>query len=501
MTKQSLKFISMGILAGFLLAYGSVMTILWFKPFSMPLQSARAEITDDDPYASAEKVQDAFRAVSAEVLPTVVEVSVNNEGLIQPGDGMELPWNDFFQDPSQENEGPRFFQSQGLGSGIIVERNANDYYVITNAHVVGTAEEINIELSDGSSIPAALVGTDDRKDLALLKMSSPERVLPVIRLGDSDKLYVGDWVLAIGSPFGYEQSVSSGIVSAMGRRDGPGANISDFIQTDASINQGNSGGALVNIRGELVGINTYITTPNSGSIGLGFAIPVNNIKTSFRQLIDSGEVNYGWLGVSLGPVGKEAAESLGYNFQEGAMVYQVFQGSPAHKAGLLPGDLITALDGRTFTRSEELTYNIGDKAPGDRALFSVNRFGELLDIEPIIGVRQAEDSVRELHGQARPGFVASPLTPDLREAMSLPEELAGVPVAEVYPRTPAQAVDLRAGDIITAVDGLEVLSLKDLYTLIGLSTADIPQYTVFRNGEILVLEIKETNEINGEDLL
>lgn len=485
----------MGALAGFLLAYGSIMTILWFRPFSMPLQSARAELSETNPYAQAEKVQEAFRAVSAEVLQTVVEVSVKNEGLLQPGDGMELPWNDFFQDPSQENEGPRYFQSQGLGSGIIIERNIDEYYVITNAHVVGTAEEIYVELNDGSLIPASLVGKDDRKDLALLQISSPERNLPVIRLGDSDKLYVGDWVLAVGSPFGYEQSVSSGIVSALGRRDGPGENISDFIQTDASINQGNSGGALVNIRGELVGINTYITTPNSGSIGLGFAIPVNNIKTTFRQLIDTGEVNYGWLGVSLGEFGEEAAESLGYEFKEGAMVYQVFQGSPAHRAGLRPGDLITALDGSTFTKSEELIYRIGDKSPGEMARFSVNRFGKLLDIVPVIGVREEEDSVRALHGQARPGFVAAPLTPDLRAAMSLPEDLFGVPVAEVYPRTPAQAVDLRAGDIITAVDGLEVLSLKDLYLLIGKSSGDIPEYTVFRNGEILVLQIK------GEDIL
>lgn len=481
----------MGLLTGFLIAYGSVMTIIQFKPALLPVQSALAELSEDDPYAPAEKVQDAFRAVSAEVLPALVEVSVKNEGLIQPGDGMELPWNEFFQDPSQENEGPRYFQSQGLGSGIIIERSDDDYYVITNAHVVGTAEEINVELNDGTSLPASLVGNDNRKDLALLKISSPERTLPVIRIGDSDKLYVGDWVLAFGSPFGYEQSVSSGIVSALGRRDGPGENISDFIQTDASINQGNSGGALVNIRGELVGINTYITTPNSGSIGLGFAIPVNNIKTAFRQLIDTGEIKYGWLGVSLGEIGREAAESLGYGFKEGAMVYQVFQGSPAHLAGLLPGDLITALDGKAFSKSEDLIYQIGDKSPGDKARFSVNRFGSQMEIEPVIGVREEEDSVRALHGQARPGFVAAPLTPDLRTAMSLPDDLNGAPVAEVYPRTHAQAVDLRAGDIITAVDGVAVLSLKDLYTLIGNSSGDIPEYTVFRNGEILVLEISE----------
>ncbi|MCK5735348.1 MAG: trypsin-like peptidase domain-containing protein, partial [Spirochaetaceae bacterium] len=312
MKSKNHQLLISGLFIGLLGGYAIFSTIAWIKPSILPVQQAQAEESSSPRYSEAEKVQEAFRAVSAEVLPSIVEVTVKSEGLVLSETETEQPWNDFFQNPMEKEGAPKYFQSQGLGSGIIVEHRNDNYYIITNAHVIGNSEEIFIKLNDGSSISVELVGKDERKDLALLTFSSSDNDLPVIRLGDSDKLYVGDWVLAFGSPFGYTQSVSSGIVSALGRKDGPGDNINDFIQTDASINQGNSGGALVNIRGELIGINTFITTPNSGSIGLGFAVPVNNIITSIRQLIDTGEIHYGWLGVSMGEYGEEAADSLGY---------------------------------------------------------------------------------------------------------------------------------------------------------------------------------------------
>ncbi|RKX96421.1 MAG: serine protease [Spirochaetes bacterium] len=477
-----------GLLLGSIAGYALFVTVAWLRPSLMPVQQVLAQQSQSSPFTEAEKVQEAFRTVSAEVLPSVVEVTVKSDGIVPQGGDSDQPWNDFFQNPQDEKGNPKYFQSQGLGSGIIIERRNDEYFVITNAHVIGNSEEIYIRLNRGSTLPAELAGKDERKDLALLKFSSPDMDLPVIRLGDSDKLYVGDWVLAFGSPFGYAQSVSSGIVSALGRQDGPGDNINDFIQTDASINQGNSGGALVNIRGELVGINTFITTPNSGSIGLGFAIPVNNIITSFRQLIDNGEVRYGWLGVSLGEIAAESAESLGYKVNEGAMVYQVFEDSPAYEAGLQPGDLITSLDGKPVVKSERLIYRVGDKAPGDIALFTVNRFGEVFQLEAEMGAREGEEAVRALHGRAVPGFVAAPLVPDLRELMKLPDDINGVAVAEVYPRTFAQSVDLRAGDIIIAVNNKTIVNLKDLYLAIGPLSESSPAYTVFRNGETLKLE-------------
>ena len=481
------------MLIGVLAGYGVFATVGWLASSgAAPVTRARAAETGEDLYAPADQVQEAFRAVSAEILPSVIEITVEAEAVVGENPEGEVPWDDFFQDPSEDSEGPRFYRSNGLGSGVVVEKKDDAYFVVTNAHVIGAAEDITVHLSEGTTIAAELVGKDNRKDLAVLAFRS-DSAIPVAKMGDSDKLYVGDWVLAFGSPYGYDQSVSSGIVSALGRRDGPGDNISDFIQTDASINQGNSGGPLVNIRGELVGINTFITTPNGGSIGLGFAIPINNVKGTLRQLIDTGTVRYGWLGVSLGDYGPESAASLGYSPGDGVLVYQVFEGSPADEAGLLPGDLILALDGVPSPDNEKLVYRVGEKAPGETAVFQINRLGEHLTIEAVIGERAEEDAVRALHAVAKPGFVAAPMTEELRAMMNLPMETTGVPVAEVYPRSPAHAVDLRPGDLLTAVDGITVASLADLYAALAASTSDVPSFTVWRSGEVLEL----TKELEG----
>jgi len=480
---QKHKNLIIGLLIGALVGYSAYLMTSLLKPYGFPPRKALAENPETSPYSSAEMVQEAFRIINAEVSPTIVEVSVKAESIEEENGDRELPWNDFFQDPEEQE--PQFRQSEGLGSGIIIESRGDDYYVITNSHVIGDAKEISVELSDRTVFLAELVGVDKRKDLALLVFTSSERKLPLIRIGDSDEVYVGDLVLAFGSPYGYESSVSSGIVSALGRRNGPRGNINEFIQTDASINQGNSGGALVNIRGELIGVNTFITTPNRGSIGLGFAIPINNVKTMFRQLIDTGKISYGWLGVSLGAYSKEAAESLDYEQSEGVLVYQVFDGSPADEAGIKPGDLIKALDGIPHSDVFQLTYKIGEKIPGDSALFAINRFGEKFDIGVTIAERREESAVRELHSNVRPGFVPSPMMPDVRQAMDLPDDIHGVPVAEVYPRTYAQALGLRAGDVITAVNDIEIDSLEDLYK--AYSESRDYRLSVYRNGEIIEL--------------
>jgi len=474
---------SLAILVGLLLGLAGFAVIALIKPAAIPFQQVMAENLKETPYDSAIRVQEAFRLISAEVMPSVVEVTVHTKGVVEPLKDRAHPWNEFFQDPSQPDNTPKYYQSQGLGAGVIIERNKNTYYVITNAHVVGASEEITITLHDESTMKAVLVGKDERKDLALLSFTHESVDLPVIRLGDSDRLYVGDWVLAFGSPYGYKQSVSSGIVSALGRRDAPHENINDFIQTDASINQGNSGGPLVNIQGQMVGVNTFITTPNSGSIGLGFAIPVNNIRNSFRQLIDVGEVHYAWLGVSLGVYGIESAESLGYEVGEGVLVYQVFDGSPGDMAGMRPGDLILTLDGKPTGDENQLIYKIGDKTPGERAVFGINRLGEPITLSALMGIRGDEEVIRTMHGQAYPGFVAAPLIPELRVSMNIPDSITGVLVAEVYPRTFAQSIDLRPGDLIAAIDGKAITNLATMYRALGDTRNRPASWLVYRDGE------------------
>ncbi len=489
---KSRKNLFLGALSGFVLAWALAVTIFAFAPSKSPGGVAHAaEGMNDSALEAALLVQEAFREISARVMPAIVEISVQAQTLTLDDEGGEIPWNDFFSDPSEESQAPRYFRSQGLGSGVIITSDGDTRYVLTNAHVIGTSpEKISIELYSGEMVDAVLVGIDERKDLALVQFTSEDSNLRPVKTGDSDQLYVGDWVLAYGSPYGYEQSASYGIVSALGRRDGPGENINDFIQTDAAINQGNSGGALVNIRGELVGINTFITTPNGGSIGLGFAIPVNNALSSVKQLIESGEVRYGWLGVSLGAYGIEAAESLGYPAGNGALVYQIFEGSPAWNANLKPGDLITHLDGKPVEDPDHLIYRLGDKPPGDEALFSVNRLGDEIELTATMGERSDEESIRTLHNLAHPGFVAAPLTPDLAEAMNL-EEAACVPVAEVYPRTVAQMADLRPGDVIIAIGEYEVVDLKSMYYAISKTDHKSPVFTILRDGERIVLSVSE----------
>ena len=460
------------------------------SPDPLIVKEAKATEGNKEFYQDALSVQEAFRQVVAQISPSVVEIAVENEQSLEDSDSGEQPWDDFFKDFSDEeqDDSPHFYRSNGLGSGVIVKRDGNTYYILSNAHVIGNAVDIQILFYNGLKETGHLVGRDERKDLALIKVQYDDAPLPVPVFGDSDKLYVGDWVLAFGSPFGYEQSVSYGIISALERRSGPGESGMGFIQTDASINQGNSGGPLVNIKGELIGINTFITTPGSGSIGLGFAIPVNNIISTIKQLIESGEVRYGWLGVSLGDYSPEAAEDLGYPLRYGALIYQVFYDSPAWHAGLRAGDLLLAVDNRRREDYQSFIYMIGDKIPGDTVIFSIDRQGKSLELSATIGVRQDEESVQSMHSAARPGFIPAPLDDELRDLVELPEQHNGITVSQVYPRTPAHAVDLRSGDIILEVEGKPVETLAELYGILGKTTRENPSFKVFRNGETITLQ-------------
>jgi serine protease Do len=358
----------------------------------------------------------------------------------------------------------------GLGSGVVVRP---DGYILTNNHVVDGAEQVSVELTDGRTFKAKVVGTDGATDLAVVKIEGAN--LPTLALGDSDAVRVGDVVLAVGNPLGVGQTVTMGIVSAKGRATERGDNnYEDFIQTDAPINQGNSGGALVSTRGELIGINSQILTPSGGNIGIGFAIPANMAKNVMTQLIDHGKVQRSMIGVTIQPVTSEIAQSLGLAQVRGALVNSVQAGGPADKAGVKRGDVITSVNGTTIKDSNDLRNDVAQMAPGSTAKLTVIRDGKEQSLNVTLAERRAAASERaEEGGGARSdrsggfGMGVEPLTRDQAQELGL-QTSSGVLVSEVQPGGRAADAGLRPGDVITEVDRRPVnnpdallLALKD----------------------------------------
>jgi Do/DeqQ family serine protease len=461
------NLVLMGVIFGFSLAF---LSFSCSTPRAGTIAQAQQNqvIIPENALSVAEGLQTAFNAVSEKVLPSVVELKTVSVRRQQVPNLNGIPW-EFFFGPRGSDEGngqEREFRSQGLGSGIIVRNNNGTYYVLTNNHVVEGANEIRVAVNNGKEYPAELVGTDARKDLAMVSFKTSDSY-PLAALGDSDAVKVGNWAIAMGNPLGeqFAFSVTMGIVSAVGRTGGPGGNINDFIQTDAPINQGNSGGPLVNIRGEVIGINTWIASNNGGgSVGLGFAIPINNAKRSIDEFISSGTISYGWLGVSLNEPGKEITAALGLEGKRGALASQVFLGSPADKGGIRPGDFITHVDGKEARGVNQLTMMVGDLKPGDQATFTLIRDGAARDIKVRIEART--DQVASDNKKLWPGVYVVPLTDEMRDELKLDKNARGLYVGQVIADSPASIVGLRQGDRITAVNGEEVKDLASFYKLL-----------------------------------
>ncbi|MDA3947682.1 MAG: DegQ family serine endoprotease [Spirochaeta sp.] len=480
----AINLVLLGLIGGFVLSVG-------LFSCSTNVEPARQALAQDgngaqsEAIRSAETLQQSFRAVSQQALPSVVRIDVEEvRTQTRPGGGDDTPWFDFFfgePDSEDENGEEREFRTQGLGSGVIVRRDGNRYYVLTNDHVIGNASEITVTLDDGSDYTAEIVGKDARKDLAMISFESTEQ-LSVAALGNSDDLQVGDWVLAIGSPFGFQSTVTAGIVSAVGRRGGPAGNISDFIQTDAAINRGNSGGALVNLEGQVVGINTWITSQTGGSVGLGFSIPINNVIRSIDDFIETGAVRYGWLGVSIRSVSDDVAADLGLPDQNGALVHHVFLDSPADRGGLRPGDFIVEINGVTVTDSDELVLEVGELPVGEDAEFKLIRHGERREISVRIAERESERQIANLNARLWPGFSVFPISDEIRAEMEIAADTSGVVVATVENRTPAAAAGLRVGDVVSAIDGTSVSTMLEFYQELPQS-GETTEITILRDGE------------------
>ena len=403
----------------------------------------------------------SYSGVVDRVAPAVATIRVEKRATATATNVPE-PFREFFGRQFGDQAPPR--REGGLGSGVVIRA---DGYVLTNHHVVADAERVHVDLPDGRSLPATLVGSDPASDLAVLRVTAAN--LPTVPFGDSDHVNVGDVVLAFGNPLGIGQTVTMGIVSAKGRATGVGdGSYEDFLQTDAPINRGNSGGALVDVEGRLVGINAQIVSPSGGNIGLGFAIPSTMARAVADQLIESGVVHRAKLGVTAQTLSPDLAASVGLKEARGALVSDVEAGSPAAAAGLKQGDVIVALDGRPITDANALRNTVAGSRPESTVRIDVLRDGRREQVSATLAARETPATARVRRGEgggaAEPSFGLSvePLTPALAREAGVPEALRGVVVRDVQEDGVAAAAGVQPGDVITRVDGREVTTVEGL---------------------------------------
>lgn len=416
----------------------------------------------------------AFNYVAEELKPSVVRIGsvtrskpiVDRRGSTnrQLPPGFPEEFRRFFEDDLGGRMAPRQMpEQQGLGSGVIV---TPDGYILTNNHVVRGADEVTVTLMDEREYRAKIVGSDAKTDLAVLKIDA--QGLTAARLGDSDKMKVGEWVLAVGCPFGLEQTVTAGIISARGRVMGIiEGGYEDFLQTDAAINPGNSGGPLVNLQGEVIGINSAIESRNGGNMGIGFAIPTNLARSVMDALIKDGKVVRGWLGASIQPLDESLADSFGFKGRRGVLIGSVMPNSPAEKAGLKDGDIVTELNGRRTDTVSQLRNGIAALAPKSKADLLVYRNGKAQHVQVIVGELSGQDVVataspgEESESSQELGVTVVPLTKKLADEIGFEGELQGVVVTDVEQGSMAERAFIRPGDVIVMLGSKEVNDVND----------------------------------------
>ncbi len=437
-------------------------------------------------------MQNENRMIAKKVLPVVVTINV--ETVVKRAvPVMPSPFDFFFNSPNQQQQQkPKMqeFKSAALGSGIIVKKTGKTVYVLTNNHVAGDADKITIHLYDGRVFDAKLVGKDPRKDVALVKFETKENV-PIAVLGDSSTVQPGDITFAVGNPLGFDSTITSGIISAVGRKanDRLGTSFTDYIQTDAAINPGNSGGPLVNIKGEVIGMNTWIASQSGGSIGLGFAIPINNAKKVIDQLIATGKVQYGWLGISMSDPSEGIISDMGLKHKKGAFVFNVYKDSPAWKGGLKPGDFITAVDTTNIKDANELLHVVGNLVPGKTYTFKVIRYKRPVTLRVRITTRKDEAAIQKNAKSLWPGVTVVGITKDIRKKLNLPSNIGKVMIGAVEQNTSAFKAGLRSGDIIKEINKKKINSVMDFYKIINADTSGELIFKVNKQGTDVILGI------------
>ena len=430
--------------------------------------------------ASADMFQGDWVAdVAQKVIPSVVNISSTKTVVIQQSPFFSDPFfREFFGNVPHERV------QRALGSGVII---TSDGYIITNNHVVGGADKVEVRLSDERVFTARIIGTDPKSDVAIVKIDA--KGLPTIPVGDTSKLRIGTFVLAVGNPFGLGQTVTMGIISALGRSGLGITDYENFIQTDAAINPGNSGGALVNMKGELIGINTAILSQSGGNVGIGFAIPVDLAMSVKNSLIRYGKVVRGWLGVTAQDIDPKIAKTLNLGSTKGVLVSDVAKTSPASTAGIKRGDVLTAINGKPVISASSLRFAVSELTPGTPVKVTVFRDGKEWIIPVTIGdlakATVAEDRFAVKDNRFLAGLTVSEITPTIRETLNLDPDMAGIVVLEVTRGTPAESTGIRPGDLILKINDKAIKDLSDFKKAVAALTSRKMSITIYRNGMIM----------------
>lgn len=435
-------------------------------------------------------LQNATRNIAKTVLPTVVTIDTSSVIKVPVRNfGFSFPFRNDNNNDDQDDDAPtREFNQEGLGSGIFVKKIKNTYYILTNAHVVEGADEISIVTTEEDEFEAELVGLDKGRDLALISIVSKKKQFTLATLGNSDTLQQGDIVFAIGNPYGFRSSITFGIVSALDREASPNRQFSltNYIQTDAAVNRGNSGGPLVNINGEVIGINTWIfSSRGGGNEGLSFAVPINNAKSAIDDFIEKGSIDYGWLGAQIGKIFEKEMASLGTD--TGVLISGLYLDSPANKAGVQVGDIVLAVNGQDVTTDKDLVKKITDIAPGEDAKLRLLRQGKEKTISVTLARRNVEKDTPDIG--VWPSFGVVDITATLKKRLDLSTS-SGVVITNVEQKGLADVAGLKPGDVIERVNNKKVKNMQNFFKELNKVKEDEEaNFRLNRDGTSLVVGI------------